>query len=66
MIRLYLFPATFTLWAFIPFFPRGKVQSLLGSIHPKIPKGWGDGGEKDMESDKYGREKMMNFQGTTQ
>jgi hypothetical protein len=24
----YLFPATFTLWAFSPFFPQGKVQPL--------------------------------------
>jgi hypothetical protein len=36
MIGFYLFPAT-NLWAFNPFFPN-EVQSLLGSIHPKIPK----------------------------
>jgi hypothetical protein len=46
MIGFYFLPATFTLWAFSPFLAWGKVQSLLGSIHRKFPKGWGDGGKK--------------------
>jgi hypothetical protein len=37
MIGFYLLPAT-NLWAFSPFFPRNEVHSLLGSVHPKIPK----------------------------
>jgi hypothetical protein len=28
ILGFYLLPATFTLWAFIPFFPQGKVQPL--------------------------------------
>jgi hypothetical protein len=54
IIWFYLFPATFP-WAFSPFFPWNEGQSLLGSVHPKIPKdkemrGW------SVESVKYGRE----------
>jgi hypothetical protein len=33
----YLFPATFTLWAFIPFFPQGKVQPFASLENP-MPK----------------------------
>jgi hypothetical protein len=37
MVLFYLFPAT-SLRVFNPFFPSNEVQSLLGSVHPKIPK----------------------------
>jgi hypothetical protein len=30
----YLLPATFTLWAFSPFFPQGKVQPLDSLANP--------------------------------
>jgi hypothetical protein len=30
----YLFPVTFILWAFSPFFPRGKVQPFVSLKNP--------------------------------
>jgi hypothetical protein len=33
----YIFPATFTLWTFIPFFPKDKVQPLDSLANP-IPR----------------------------
>jgi hypothetical protein len=32
----YLLPATFTLWAFSPFFPQGKVQPFASMANPML------------------------------
>jgi hypothetical protein len=44
----YLLPATFTLWAFSPFFPQGKVQPLDSLANPMPGPVYGmDEREKD-------------------
>jgi hypothetical protein len=44
----YLFPATFTLWAFSPLFPQGKVQPFASLANPKPRPVYGmDEWEKD-------------------
>jgi hypothetical protein len=36
LFGFYLFPTTFTLWAFSPFFPRGKVQPFVSLENPML------------------------------
>ena len=49
------FPATFTVWAFSPFFPQDKVQPLLAWKTQCSNQCRGYMRQKMMKSDKYGR-----------